>query len=138
MEERAVSLGTGSRQVTVLHPITIAEQQVALRHAENRPLQYVSIARQPVYDETGGEIRTAHAVLDYYAKHGHTAEKKLFYLNRAPPGEGVTPYDLIVVPLDKRDPKVRPTQSPSCTFNVSCALLAFDVVVEFCLALLVM
>ena len=93
-------------QVTVMHPKDLGEQQTAMRHAENRPLEYVSVARQPVYDEEYGNIVTGHDVLDYYAKHGHTAEKKLFYLNRAPSAEGVSPYDLLVVPLLQRDMKV--------------------------------
>ena len=89
-----------------MHPKDLGEQQTAMRHAENRPLEYVSVARQPVYDEEYGNIVTGHDVLDYYAKHGHTAEKKLFYLNRAPSAEGVSPYDLLVVPLLQRDMKV--------------------------------
>ena len=105
VQNRATELGQRDRQVTVMHPKNISERQTALRHAENRPLEYVSVAKQPVYDEFG-KIATAHDVLNYYAKNGHTAEKKLFYLNRAPAEEGVTPYDLEVVPHAARDPKV--------------------------------
>lgn len=94
--------------MTVTHPKDLAEQQNALRRAENRPLEYVSIARQPVYDDEFGEIATGGDVFKYYAKYGHTAEKKLFYLNRSPPGPNVTPYDLVVVTHAQRDTKVQP------------------------------
>ncbi|KAG1672242.1 hypothetical protein FOA52_002944 [Chlamydomonas sp. UWO 241] len=81
---------------TNLHAVAIAGVQA-------------SVATQPVYnDGAAGVLSTGSSVVEYFASKGHSAPKKLFYLNRRPwshPDEIVSPFDLVVVPYEKVDPE---------------------------------
>ncbi|KAF5843856.1 hypothetical protein DUNSADRAFT_5095 [Dunaliella salina] len=66
-----------------------------------------SVAEQPVYNleaESHEGICTSQDVVDYYTQHGHSAAKKLFYLNKAVPPSPydiISPFDGVVVPASK-------------------------------------
>lgn len=67
-----------------------------------------SWATQPVHDEEYGDVMTSQHVVDYFTRHGASADKKLFYLNKAKASgflEVVSPFDLLVVPHDKVEPE---------------------------------
>ena len=46
-------------------------------------------------------IHTSNDVIEYFVRHGHAAEVKLFHCVKANTGDKFCPYDLVVVPREK-------------------------------------